>query len=102
VAGIESEFWTDVSPDGKLILFQTNAAPHLMPFLQASSIVVKSLANQSPPFSLKGYNPRWLPDSRRIAFLRWQEAEQKYNLWLVNTASGEEKQVTPYISEDWQ
>ena len=44
--------------------------------------------------SLKGYNPKWLPDSRRIAFLRWQEAEKKFNLWLVNTISGEEKQIT--------
>jgi len=93
-AGIESEFWTDVSPDGKSILFQTNPAPHLTTFLNESSIVVKSLANGSPPLLQTGYNPRWLPDSRRIAFLRWQKAEQIYNLWLVNTASGEEKQIT--------
>ena len=93
-AGIESEFWTDVSPDGKSILFQTNAAPRLTPFLSESSIVVKSLLKHSPPLSLKGCNARWLPDSRRIAFLRWQEAEQKYNLWLINIASGEEKQIT--------
>ena len=93
-AGIESEFWTDVSPDGKSIVFQTNAAPHLTPFLQASSIFVKSLTNGSPQFLQKGYSPRWLPDSRRVAFLRWQAAEQKYNLWLVNALSGEQKQLT--------
>jgi serine/threonine protein kinase len=93
-AGIESEFWTDVSPDGKSILFQTNDAPHLTPFLHESSIVVKSSADRSRLLVLKGYNPRWLPDSRRIAFLRWQNAEQKHNLWLVNTASSEEKQIT--------
>jgi len=58
------------------------------------TILVKSLANGSPPLLQTGYNPRWLPDSRRIAFLRWQKAEQIYNLWLVNTASGEEKQIT--------
>ncbi|MGI8641448.1 MAG: protein kinase domain-containing protein [Pyrinomonadaceae bacterium] len=92
--GIESEFWTAPAPDGKSILFETNAAPHLTPFLRESSIVVKSLVNQSILLSLKGYNARWLPDSRRIAFLRWQEAEQKYNLWLVDAASGEEKQLT--------
>ncbi len=94
-AGLESEFWTDVSPDGRSILFQTNAAPHLTPFLHDSSvIIVKSLTDQSPQLSLKGYNPRWLPDSRRIAFLRWQKAEQKFNLWLVNTDTGEEKKLT--------
>lgn len=95
-AGIESEFWTDVSPDGRSILFQTNAAPHLTSFLHDSStIVVKSLTeDKSPRLSFKGYNPRWLPDSRRIAFLRWQKAEVKFNLLLVNTDSGEEKQIT--------
>ncbi len=93
-AGIESEFWMDVSPDGTSILFQTNAATHLTTFLHESSIVVKSSADRSRLLLLKGYNPRWLPDSRRIAFLRWQKAEQKYNLWLVNTASGEENQLT--------
>ena len=93
-AGIESEFWTDVSPDGKSVLFETNAAPHLTTFFPQSLIVVKSLTDKATLLSLRGHNPRWLPDSRRIAFLRWQEAEKKYNLWLVNTATGEEKQIT--------
>ncbi len=93
-AGIESEFWTEASPDGKFILYQTNASPRLTPYLPESSIVVKSLANQLTALSLKGYNPRWLPDSRRLAFLRWHESEQKYQLWLVNTVNGQENQLT--------
>lgn len=93
-AGIESEFWTDISPDGRSIIYQTNAEPHLAQFLNKSSIVVRSLVDESPPLSVKGWNPRWLPDSRRIAFLRWQKTEQRYNLWLVNTVNGEEKRIT--------
>jgi Tol biopolymer transport system component len=90
VAGIESEFWSDVSPDGKLIVFQTNAMPDPTSFLSRSNIVIKSLANQAFQLSLEGYNPRWLPDSQQVAFLRWQEAEKKYNLWTVNIISGKE------------
>lgn len=88
--GKEYEFWADISPDGKSIVFQTATEPDF----RNTSIVVKPLGNQSPRLSIKGYNPHWLPDSRRISFLRWSEAEQKYQLWLVNTDNGEEKQLT--------
>ena len=91
---IESELWADVSPDGKRVVYEINASPYLTPNLSKSSLVVKSLENNSPPFILKGHNPRWLPDSRRVAFLRWHMDEQKYQYWLVNTASGEEKRLT--------
>jgi serine/threonine protein kinase len=90
----EAELWAAPAPDGKSIVYQTNAAPRLTPNLSDSTLVVKSLVNQSPPLVLKGYSPRWLPDSRRIAFFRWHKAEQKYQYWLFDTASGEEKQLT--------
>jgi serine/threonine protein kinase/Tol biopolymer transport system component len=86
----EYEFWTDVSPDGKSIVFQTKNGT----MLHESTIIVKALGNQSPAFELKGYNPRWLPDSRRISFLRRAEQEQKYHLWLADTASREVRQLT--------
>lgn len=89
---IEAEFWADVSPDGKSMVFQTNDTAHITPTMNKSSIVVKSLTNR-PPLLFKGFNPHWLPDSRRIAFLRWSEEEQNYQLWLVNTVSGEEKKL---------
>ena len=96
-AGIESEFWSDVSPDGKLLAFQTNIMPNPGSFLPESSIVIKSLTNQSVKFSLRGCNPRWLPDSHRIAFLHWQEAEEKYNLRIVDVDSGEEKMINDSV-----
>ncbi len=90
----EAEFWSDVSPDGKSILFQKHAAPYPLFSVSESSIIIKSLTNESIQLMLQGFNPHWLPDSRHVAFLRWQTAEQKYNLWLVNTVNGEEKQIT--------
>ena len=93
-AEIQSELWADVSPDGKSVVYQTNNSPHLTPNLSKSSLVVKSLENAAPPIVLKGYNPRWLPDNRRIAFLRWNETEQKNQYFLMNIINGEEKQLT--------
>ena len=85
----EYEYWADISPDGKSIVYQSTITPQF----KENSIIVKPLGNQSPILTLEGYNPRWLPDSRHISFLRWSEAEKKHHLWLVNTANGEEKQL---------
>ncbi|MGB7207454.1 MAG: protein kinase [Pyrinomonadaceae bacterium] len=92
-SGIETEYWTDVSPDGQSIAYQSNLTEQTAVLSGDSSIIIKSLTNQFPPLSVKGYNPRWLPDSRRVAFLRRDETQQKLNLWLVNTINGEEKQI---------
>lgn len=89
----EYEFWSEVSPDGNSVVFQTHSAPHPKETVQNSLIAVKSAINKSVQLTLKGYNPHWLPDSRHIAFLRWNDAEKTYNLWLVNTFNGEEKQI---------
>ncbi|MGI8638365.1 MAG: protein kinase domain-containing protein [Pyrinomonadaceae bacterium] len=93
-AGIESELWADISPDGKSIVYQTNTSPYLSGNLHKSTLVVKTSANQIKQVLSKGYNPRWLPDSRQLAFVRWNKAEQKDQLWLVNAVSGEEKLLT--------
>ena len=88
--GREYEYWADISPDGNSIVYLSTIAPQF----NQKSIIVKPLGNQTPTLTLDGYNPRWLPDSRHISFLRWSEAEKKHHLWLVNTANGEEKQLS--------
>ncbi|CAN5441089.1 hypothetical protein BH10ACI1_BH10ACI1_18330 [soil metagenome] len=93
-SGIESEFWADVSPDGAAITYQTLSTAQVFSFSGDLSIIVKSLTNQFPPFSVKGFNPRFLPDNSRIAFLRYDETQRKFELRLVNIINGEEKQVT--------
>jgi Tol biopolymer transport system component/DNA-binding winged helix-turn-helix (wHTH) protein len=90
----ESEFWTDVSPDGKSLAFQINSALFTTPEISNSLIVAKALGEKRNLGSFSGYNPKWLPDNRRISFLRLQEAEQKYNLWLFDTVSGAQRQLT--------
>ncbi len=92
--GIESEFWTDVSKDGSKIAYQTLLTAQTFSFTADLTIVVKSLTNQFPPLLVKGYNPRWLPDNRHLAFLRWHEKKQKFELRLLNTINGEEQQIT--------
>jgi Tol biopolymer transport system component len=92
---IQSELWADVSPDGSRVVFQSNNSPRLTPNIAKSSLFIKTLENASaPPLVLKGHSPHFLPDSRRVAFLRLNREEMKYQYWLVNAASGEEKQLT--------
>jgi serine/threonine protein kinase len=92
--GIEYEFWAEISPDGNSILYQSNAMSYPMIFMSESSIIIKSLNDQLPQISLKGINPRWLPDSRRIAFIRFEKITGKYSFWTYNTITGEEIQIT--------
>jgi Tol biopolymer transport system component len=94
VPGEDSEFWADVSPDGSKIVYQSYLIEQTIHLAPNSSKIVQSPNDQLSPFSVKGWNPRWLPDNRRIAFLRRDEKEQKSNLWLVDIISGEEKQIT--------
>jgi Tol biopolymer transport system component/DNA-binding winged helix-turn-helix (wHTH) protein len=90
----ESEFWADISPDEKSLAFQINSSTFPPGELKKSLIVVRTVGGKRNLNSFRGYNPKWLPDSRRIAFLRLQENEQYYNLWLFDTISGAEKQLT--------
>ena len=89
-AGREYEFWSDVSPDGKSIAYLSTAAPQFLKY----SIIVRQIGSRSPKLTIEGYNPHWLPDSRRISFTRWSEAEQKNLLWIADTENGAEKLIT--------
>jgi serine/threonine protein kinase len=91
VAGIETELWSDVSPDGKSVVYQTNTWPNLISNLNESRLVVKNLENQTQQVFGKGSNPRWLPDNRHLAFIRRDNEKQTNQLWLVNTITGQEK-----------
>ena len=88
--GIEYEHWSELSPDGKAVLYQSKKNRQIA----QSTIIVKLLNTPQPVLQLEGFNPRWLRDSRHISFLRWSQAEQKNHLFTVNIDSGEEKQLT--------
>lgn len=90
----DSEFWTDAAPDGKFIAFLLNSSKQAIKRLTDSTVIVRAATDKNKLISFGGLNQKWLPDSRRIAFLRYDETEQKYNLWTFNVPNGEEKQIT--------
>ncbi|MGB7201955.1 MAG: winged helix-turn-helix domain-containing protein [Pyrinomonadaceae bacterium] len=96
----ESEFWIDPSPDNKFLAFQVNSLPYAPAFLGRSLVNVRALDEKRILNSFRGYNPKWLPDSRQIAFLRKLEDPASnydgsgYNLWLFDTVTGAETQLT--------
>lgn len=93
-AEIGVELWATVSPEGKSIVYQSiNSTNPTMNF-QKSILYVKRAENRAAPIAQNGYDAHWLSDSRRIAFVRRHEAEKQERLWLVDTLSGEEKQLT--------
>jgi Tol biopolymer transport system component len=87
----ESEFWPDISPDGRSIVYQTNSAQNPLSSLTESTIVIRSIDDVQQSRHLVGNDPRWLPDSRHVAFLRWQGSEKRNALWTVDSVTGEEK-----------
>jgi Tol biopolymer transport system component len=93
-SGLEAEFWTDVSPDGNTIAFQTNSAPTVSKAIYNSNIVVKSLTNAPETLVVNGYDPRWLPDGHGVLFLRTAALGQLPNLWAAGTLGKDEKQIT--------
>ena len=93
-SGLEAEFWTDVSPDGSTVAFQTNPAPSVTKALYNSRIVVKSSTSAPETLAINGYDPRWLPDGQRVLFLRSEGSGRLPNLWTVNTIGKDEKRIT--------
>jgi serine/threonine protein kinase len=95
-AGREAEFWPDVSPDGKLILYQINSAFKPIPFINDSKIAIRVMGVAETPKLFSGYDPRWLPDSRHIAFLRSVKEGKLNALWIADTVTGS---AEPVINE---
>ena len=91
---IDSEFWADISPDGKLLSYQINLMANAISKLNDSAIVIKNTNQNANQNTIKGINQKWLPDSKRISFLRWETENKRYNLWTFDVVSGEEKQIT--------
>lgn len=89
--GIES--WPDVAPDGETIAFQaTRATNGDQPF--NGLLLSRSQTGDSAPTQLApdGLAPRWSPDGKQIAFLRYTNGAM--NLWVVHAGGGDAKPLT--------
>ncbi len=84
------ELWSDVSPDGKSIVFQsTTESKHL---LEASIIMRSTDDNQQINIAANGFSATFSPDGRQVAFLR--DANNLINLWITDKNGADEKQLT--------
>jgi Tol biopolymer transport system component/DNA-binding winged helix-turn-helix (wHTH) protein len=93
-AGGESEFWLDASPDDRFLAFQTNSLPYVPAYFRRSLVQVRAVDEKRILHSFRGHNPKWLPGSRQIAFLRRLDDDPEFNLWLFDTVTGAETQLT--------
>jgi Tol biopolymer transport system component len=93
-SGPEYEFWPKLSPDGKSIAYQTTLTQFMHLSMYRSSVVVRKQDDENARHSFPGFGEKWLPDSRRIAFFRLGSDGLKHDLWLFDTVSGNESQVT--------
>jgi Tol biopolymer transport system component len=87
------ELWPDVAPDGETIAFQatraTNGDQPLNGLLLSRSLTSESAPTQLAP---DGLAPRWSPDGKQIAFLRYTNGPM--NLWVVHAGGGDAKPLT--------
>jgi serine/threonine protein kinase len=87
------ELWPDVAPDGETIAFQaTRVTNGDQPF--NGLLLSRSLTNDSAPTQLApdGLAPRWSPDGKQIAFLRYTNGPM--DLWVVHAGGGDAKALT--------
>jgi Tol biopolymer transport system component/DNA-binding winged helix-turn-helix (wHTH) protein len=94
VAEPEMEFWSAISPDGKLVAYQANSFPNTISEISNSTIEVRNNADKLKLISTPGFNHKWLPNSTGISFLRWEKDNQRYNLWTINLNDSAERKIT--------
>jgi Tol biopolymer transport system component len=90
----ELEYWSAVSPDGTSLVYQSSYAKAPAKMYEAAFTLVSS-DGQRRPLASRGFDARWLPDSRRLAILRMgARSPREYDVWVVDTVTGEERRIT--------
>jgi Tol biopolymer transport system component/DNA-binding winged helix-turn-helix (wHTH) protein len=88
------EFWPQISPDGKAIVYQALQGERMIWEPSKSVLLVDSVPSGGQPTRLATdvYEVQWSPDSRQIAFLRGQNGRDE--LFVMRSVGGEERQIT--------
>lgn len=90
------DLWPGLSPDGRTLAYKSIILrePTQRTNISKSVLVVQTLADETRPRQLAGdaFKFAWSPDGRQIAFIR--RVGDSYNLWAVNVAGGNERQIT--------
>ena len=86
-----SEYWADLSPDGKSVVYQT-VAKASRPF--SGFINVKSTSEAETPLAISanGFSPSWAKNNLWVAFFR--RSEKEVEIWRVDSTGGDARKLT--------
>lgn len=88
------EFWPEVSPDGRLIVYQAGQRSSLGAKVREVSIFARPLGTQDAQptqITRRGFDPQWSPDGRQVAFLRDEAGVA--SIWLASARGGDERRI---------
>ena len=89
------EMWAHSSPDGRSVVYQSNSLRNPTRKIYESAVMIKSTDAQTKRLPGKGFDARWLPDSRHISVFRLSDQKEgHYEVWFIDTVTGEEKRLT--------
>ena len=91
---VSAELWSDFSPDGARIAFQSVRQLAQSGNFYKSLLLVRPFDTDRGQVRLasEAQQPRWAPDNQRIAFLR--ATDFGATIWAVSAVGSEEKQLT--------
>ena len=87
------ELWPEISPDGKALVYQTIKKVQGGD-ISTSTVMLRRLTGEEQPTQLieQGYNLRWSPDGKQLAFLLFKDEVE--SIFVRDLNNGTEKRVT--------